>query len=150
MIREMTEADVDTLVAIGGQMHAESAYSKCEYSPDKCKAIGAEILDNPYIVGLVSEIGGEIVGFYLGVIQEQYFSNVLTSSDLLLYVKPEHRNGMSGLRLIKAYTKWAQEMGVSDEHIQLAQTADIAPEAVDRLYRKLGFSPCGTIYKLRG
>lgn len=150
MIREMTREDINMLVAMGGQMHAESYFKETEYSPEKCRELGEQLVDNPYLYGIVSEKDGEITGFFLGFIQEHYFSLGLMSSDLLLYVKPEYRSGMAGVRLIKAYIEWARSAGVEPKNIQLGQTAGIDPEVVDKLYKKLGFDSCGTIYKLRG
>lgn len=150
MIRRMVEDDIEVLTAIGGQMHSESAYGHTEYSPQKCAELGNTIVWNPMFVGLVSEINGVINGFFIGVISEHYFSATLMSSDLLLYVVPEHRNGLSGVRLIKSYIEWAKESGVEPCNIQLGQTAGIDPAVVDRLYKKLGFHPSGTIYKMRG
>ncbi len=150
MIRRMVEDDIEVLTAIGGQMHSESAYGHTEYSADKCKALGENIIASPRLVGLVSEVNEEINGFFIGVVSEHYFSDTLMASDLLLYVVPEYRNGMSGVRLIKSYIEWAKESGVEPCNIQLAQTAGIDPAVVDRLYKKLGFHPSGTIYKMRG
>lgn len=150
MIREMTKDDVSDLVLLGSQMHEESYYRQDEYSPTKCAELGFQIVNSPGLLGLIAEVEGEIAGFFLGVIQEQYFSKCLMSSDLLLYVKPEHRKSLIGYRLIKGYIAWAEHFGVPKRNIALGQTANIDSVAVDRLYQKIGFVPMGTIYKLRG
>jgi len=150
MIRQMVTDDIEALTSIGAAMHLESAYRHTEYSADKCRALGENIVASPRLVGLVSEINGEINGFFIGVVSEHYFSDTLMASDLLLYVLPEYRNGLSGVRLIKSYIEWAKESGVESDNIQLGQTAGIDPAVVDRLYKKLGFHPSGTIYKMRG
>jgi len=150
MIRRMVEDDIEALTAIGAAMHLESSYKHTEYSADKCKTLGENIISSPHLLGLVSESGGDINGFFIGVISEHYFSEALMSSDLLLYVIPDCRNGLSGARLIKSYIEWAKESGVEPCNIQLGQTAGIDPAIVDRLYKKLGFHPSGTIYKMRG
>ena len=150
MIRPMTEEDIEALTSIGAAMHLESDYKNTEYSADKCRALGANIIENPHLLGLVSEVDGDVNGFFIGVISEHYFSDTLMSSDLLLYVIPEYRNGLSGLRLIKSYIAWAIESGVEPSNIQLGQTAGIDPHVVDRLNKNLGFDPSGTNYKKRG
>ena len=148
MIRQMISDDIEALTSIGAAMHLESNYKHTEYSADKCRALGENIIASPRLVGLVSEIDGEINGFFIGFVNEHYFSDTLMASDLLLYVVPEYRNGLSGVRLIKSYIEWAKESGVESGNIQLGQTAGIDPAVVDRLYKKLGFHPSGTIYKL--
>ena len=150
MIRQMTQDDIEALTSIGAAMHLESDYKNTEYSADKCRALGGNIIANPRLLGLVSESDGDINGFFIGVVSEHYFSDTLMASDLLLYVIPEYRNGLSGVRLIKNYIEWAKESGVEPSNIQLGQTAGISPAIVDRLYKGLGFDPSGTIYKMRG
>lgn len=150
MIRQMTKDDVSELVLLGAQMHEESYYRQDEYCPIKCAELGFQIVNSNGLLGLVAEENGEIIGFFLGIVQEQYFSKCLMSSDLLLYVKPQHRKGMAGYRLIKTYIQWAETFGVPRRNIALGQTANIDSIAVDRLYQKIGFFPVGTIYKLRG
>ena len=76
MIREMTKEDIDILVAMGGQMHAESSYKETAYSPEKCRNLGDQLIDNPNLYGIVSEKDGEIAGFFLGFIQEHYFTRI--------------------------------------------------------------------------
>ena len=150
MIRQMVGDDIEALTSIGAAMHLESAYKHTDYSADKCRALGENIISSPRLLGLVSEVDGDINGFFIGVISEHYFSDTLMASDFLLYVIPEYRNGLSGVRLIKSYIEWAKESGIETGNIQLGQTAGIAPATVDRLYKKLGFHPSGTIYKMRG
>ena len=67
MIRQMVSDDIEALTSIGAAMHLESSYRHTEYSADKCRALGGNILANPRLVGLVSEINGEINGFFIVV-----------------------------------------------------------------------------------
>lgn len=150
MIREMAVDDIEMLVNLGANMHLESDYRYTEYSPDKCRELGCAVINSGHMLGLVSIRQNEITGFFIGGISEHYFSKGLISSDILLYVNPEHRGGLTGARLIKSYVKWAKCSGVPNDSIRLDQTAGIAPKIVDRLYKKLGFYPIGTHYKMRG
>lgn len=148
MIREMTAGDVDVLVEMGSLMHDESLFKNTVYSPEKCRALGEVILSSDDMLGVVSLSDGQITGFFIGAIHEHYFSACLMSSDLLLYVLPDKRNGLTGVRLIKAYIEWARSRNIEDENIQLGETAGIDSAVVAKLYGKIGFIPRGTIYRL--
>lgn len=146
MIREMAEEDIPLMIELGASMHLESEYAPFEYSRVKCQALGNEIISNDAFCGFVSESNGVINGMFIGASWGHYFSDAVLSSDLLLYVDKESRGGLTGLRLIKRYIQWAKDRKVDD--IRLGETAGIDREAVNRLYTKLGFTNCGTIYKL--
>jgi GNAT superfamily N-acetyltransferase len=146
MIREMTEQDIPRMIELGARMHLESEYKDFNYSTQKTYKLGHTIIDSNDMCGFVSEVDGEIKGMFIGAKWEHYFSDATISGDLLLYVDPDHRGGMTGIRLIKAYLSWAKGLGVDD--IRLGETAGIDREAIAKLYAKLGFINYGTIYKL--
>ena len=63
---------------------------------------------------LVAERDSEIIGFCIGYVAPHFFGNDLTSGDLAIYVVPEHRGGMMGARLVKAYDAWCSEKASSN------------------------------------
>jgi GNAT superfamily N-acetyltransferase len=146
MIREMTEQDIPRMIELGARMHLESEYKDFKHNTQKTYKLGHTIIDSNDMCGFVSEVDGEIKGMFIGAKWEHYFSDATISGDLLLYVDPDHRGGMTGIRLIKAYLSWAKDLGVDD--IRLGETAGIDREAIAKLYAKLGFINYGTIYKL--
>lgn len=146
MIRDMAAADIPLMIELGARMHLESEYSEFNYNPDKCAELGEQIIASDNYCGFVSEVDGEIQGMFIGCAWEHYFSNAVLSTDFLLYVSPDHRGGMTGIRLMKAYIAWAKHRKVND--VRLGETAGIDPDTIAKLYAKLGFKKYGTIYKL--
>ncbi len=142
----MTVDDIDYMIDMGSRMHNESTYSEHEFSEDKCRSWGHQIIASAQMCGFVSEQKGVIVGMFLGCYWAHHFLDATTSSDLLIYVDEKHRGGLTGYRLVKKYIDWCKSCGVDD--IRLGESAGINRESIDRLYTKLGFSSCGTLYKM--
>jgi GNAT superfamily N-acetyltransferase len=146
MIRPVTLDDLPAAVALGASMHHESYYAHLDYDPIKVMELGVLIVDNPSIYwGVVAEVDGEIVGFGAGYVAPHFFGHDLTSGDLAIFLTPEHRNGMVGVRMIKDYVRWCEERGVKTP--ALGVSAGIKPERIGKLYERLGFTDKFTIYR---
>lgn len=70
------------------------------------------------------------------------FKGKLLSGDLLLYVEPSHRGGLIAAKLVKKYTKWAEDKGVN--YIQIGQSTGVGNiERVSKFYESQGFKTVG-------
>lgn len=145
MIRKATENDIEDILSLGRMMHAESRYSRFDYSESKYRTLVTHIIDNG--IALVAEIDGKIAGVFLGFIRDHFFGHDLQSGDFVQYVVPEHRGGMTGVRLIKEYVKAAKEAGVKD--IGIGITTGISVQRVGELYGRIGFDLVGYNYSMR-
>ncbi|MBA4178327.1 MAG: hypothetical protein C0505_17485 [Leptothrix sp. (in: Bacteria)] len=69
---------------------------------------------------------GQIVGALIGVLEQQIFSEALTACVIHFDVLPEARMGSYGVRLLKAFERWATNRKVieigfgvnSGEHLE--------------------------------
>ena len=146
MIRPMTAQDIPVLIDMGAAMHKESRYEKLDFDPEKLRSLGTNMLDQPDgWLCLVAERDSEIIGFCIGYVAPHFFGNNLTSGDLAIYVVPEHRGGMMGARLVKAYDAWCSEKGVKQP--LLGVSAGITPDRTGQLYERLGYTEKYTVYK---
>ena len=146
MIRPMTAQDIPALLVLGAEMHKESRYANLDFDPQKLWQLGETMLGNPDSwLALVVERDGDITGFCCGYVAPHFFGNDLTSGDLAIYVVPDHRGGMMGARLVKAYDAWCSEKGVSEP--LLGVSAGIKPDRIGQLYERLGYTEKYTIYK---
>jgi len=142
----MTVQDIPVLIVLGAEMHKESRYAELDFDPEKLRSLGTNMLDYPDgWLCLVAERNSEIIGFCVGYVAPHFFGNDLTSGDLAIYVTPEHRKGMVGVRLIKSYDAWCSDKGVSEP--LLGVSAGITPDRIGRLYERLGYTEKYTIYK---
>lgn len=146
MIRPATLDDIDTLVEIGAVMHAESRYRSLTYNPKKVRAMFEAAIDSPEGFVFVAVRDGNVVGMLTARISDHYFSDDQVAFDLHVYVVKEFRGGLSGPRLIAAYTHWAKAMNV--KIVEIGDTAGIGKGEPGRLYELLDYKPHGTVYQL--
>lgn len=122
---------------LGNKMHFESRFKEFVFDENKI----LRLLENPNIFCRIAFIDDKPIGFFLGVIQQMWFSNQKAGYDLGLYIEPEHRGGMTAIRLIKEFEKFCKENNCLD--INLGSSADIATNSAKRLFTKLGYKECG-------
>lgn len=147
-IRQMREEDVPLCIEMGQMMHDESFYRENDYDERKLWALWNQHVQNPHqFCFLVAEKDEEVIGMFVAYRYEHFFGYDICSSDLLLFVKPEHRGGTAAPRLIKAYDKWARECGVTE--MQIGVSTGVREERTARLFEKLGFGDRAIYYRKR-
>jgi GNAT superfamily N-acetyltransferase len=117
-------------------MHAESRYRRFSINIQKIEGFLHRIIGEPsrFIV-LVD--GDPVCAMFFAYVEPFWWGDDLESGDLLLYVTPEKRGGLHGARLIRAYIRLAEEMGVAD--IKIGVSTGIDAERTLRLFERLGF-----------
>ena len=143
-VRHALEADVPAMVELGRRMHAESpTYRELSYSPEKAAALGLRVVGTLLNPGgaLVAEVNGRIVGMLAGYVVEHWFSHDKVASDYVLYIDPEHRGGMTAVRLIRAFERWAIAQGATV--LLPGVSTGVKTEQTRDLYRALGYEPYG-------
>lgn len=146
MIRPYTLSDIEAVLVLGADMHAESRYASLDFDPRKLVALSDTVLTDDRYLALVAEVDGKVVGLLVGYVVPHWFGHDLTSGDLAVYVTPAHRKGMIGVKLVKAYTEWALSNGVKEP--MLGVSAGITPERIGALYQRLGYTETYIVYKM--
>lgn len=148
IIREMTTEDVKHCIDLGREMHSESVYRNLDFNEDKLWAIWEQHVQHPNMYCMrVADQDGEIIGAFVGLRFEHFFGHDLCSSDLILYVTPEHRGGTAAPRLVKEYERWATSMGVKE--IQIGVSTGVTVDRTAALFQKLGFGDEARYYRKR-
>ena len=124
---------------MGRAIHKESRFRAYNYSEAKI----LKLLENPHIFCAFSFTNETAVGFFLGFIQQIWFSEDKYGFDLALYILPEHRGGTYAVRLIKEFEKFCAEHGCVE--VCLSSSAEISTNSALRLYNKLGYKEIGFI-----
>ena len=146
-LRRFTEADIPGMIDMGGHMHAESAFARLDYCPEKCRDLGLFYLNNPETCfAAVAEQDGRLVGMFMGYVTEYYFGRERLAHDILWYVLPEVRGSRAGLMLLKAFEDWAKERGVSEVCIGISTAVEF--ERTGAVLNRLGYVHVGGNYKL--
>lgn len=140
-VRRATPADIDTLVAMARELHAEApAYRGEPFDEQVLRRRLTERLRRGVLVDhsvvFLAEGGGRAVGVLLAVIVPRDFNDLLIACETSLYVRPEHRGGRALPRLVEAYKAWAREQGAAKAY--LGVSTGIHPERTVHAYEKLG------------
>lgn len=146
MIRYAEEKDLDRLVELGKQMHAESKYAIYNFDSAKLRNhLWSGIWHDDGIL-IVSEKDGEIIGGFYGWMSEQYFGNDKVAVDLALFVQQDKRGAMAGALLVKRFIEIAKEKGAAQ--IVISNSTGVDKDRVGQLYEKLGMEHVGYVYSL--
>lgn len=144
MIRPATLDDVETLVALGAMMAAESPrYRRLRYSPEKVRALVEAVVRGDSGFMWVAETAGEIVGLMLAVATPHWCSDDLVVSELALYMVPQHRGSTNAMRLIRQFLAWAAERGAV--LTQAGVSTGLSTEQAARLYEAAGMRRFGVL-----
>jgi GNAT superfamily N-acetyltransferase len=144
LIRNATHSDVATLIRLGGELHQESSFASTRWNPEKAERAVRNLIDNEQFC-IVYERDGKIAGFMGGYATQPWYSDDLIAADLSLYITPGFRgSGMAAVRMIKAFTDWAKDAGVTQ--IRPGVSTGVIGSAAERLYQSLGYSRSGCLF----
>lgn len=144
LIRRGVEEDISACVEMARDFH-EVAYGLhgipfCEESTDVSFAM---CLDHGLLV--VAEHEGEIVGMAAGVKSPMTMNhNYIVGAELCWWVKPEHRKGNTGIKLVIRLEELAKDLGVKVWSMLLLESSE--PEKVAKIYDKMGYIPSERTY----
>lgn len=141
--RRTTDADLDALVEMGRAMHLESpAYRETVYDETKVRAVYrglAGTLLAPGGCAFVAEHAGAIVGMAVAICGTRWFNSDTFVSDLVVYVRPEHRAGTAFRRLVRELEQWTRAQGIGE--LVLGISTGVHAERTAAAYRAMGFEP---------
>ena len=144
-IRNANPNDIERMVFLGREMHAESEYKQYDFDDEVTTRTLTNIVgDSVAGIALVAESDGVIVGGIVGYVAPHYFGKCRVASDLALFVTKEERRGRLALRLINKFIERATELGA--DQISLGTTTGVESERVKQLYERMGFKHVGYVF----
>jgi GNAT superfamily N-acetyltransferase len=146
MIRPATEADLPRLIELGEAMHAESRYCSMQFDTEKVGALLAGLLKTGFVI--VSVKDGRIIGGFVGMISEHWFSREKLATDLALFIEPDARGGTTAWRLVDAFLDWAHLNGA--KCIDIGVNTGVHTDRTAQLYERLGGQRVGLLYSFEG
>lgn len=147
-VRKATSEDIEQLVEIGRLMHAEAPnYRDFAYVPEKVRAaLERSIVDGPAFVHVDDD--GKIDGGFAGVVSERWFSSEKMVNDIALFVTADRRGGLVAYLLMRAFLAWCEMNGCDPRQVQVGITTGVLEDETARLYERLGFRRCGSLFRL--
>lgn len=144
-IRDATVDDVETIIALGEQMHIECLEFYPPIDPEHTRKYLTMAVTAEFFLVALAEDNGLPVGFTMAVAGPYAFSPALRASSDILFVLPSRRGGSAAIRLVERFKEWADEMGVGSATMSVA--TGIAPERTGRFFQFMGFRPMEMIYR---
>lgn len=149
IVREIKAADVDALLEIGREMHAESVYSLLKYDKEAVQLLMYELLQNDNSIGFMAIDGLGTLAFFIGSIASPWFSSDIVAEDLLLYVPKKFRGSVAAYEaareVIRVFEQWARNRGA--KMVTLGISTEINADKVARFYSKLDYPQVGTLHR---
>lgn len=140
-------ADLEDVCDLLRAGHAESRYRGRPYDEARARAVLQVFLSNPgtFARGVRGD-DGRIGGVMLGEIsQPLWWSRERVANMAVLYVRPDVR-GRAGVRLVRAFVRWASASKV--RRIILGLTSGIDEARAGRLFERLGFAARGVAWEM--
>lgn len=148
-IRPARLPDLEAVLALGRQAHAESRQASLPRDEDKVRALLEEILrgrKGAHCVLLAESDDGRPVGFLAGQVVEYFFCRQRIAQNIVFYVLPEYRGRWVAVKLLYAFRGWARHRGAVELHVGITTGVEVA--RFDRFLRRLGFHFVGGNYVL--
>jgi GNAT superfamily N-acetyltransferase len=124
---------------MGRAMHAESPrYRAMDFDPVKVRAVAGRLMAGDAGMVFLADAGGEVTGMAAATIGERWFGPDRYVTDLVVYVRPEHRGGSAFFRLVCALEGWAAQQGVLQ--VDLGVSTGVQVEQTVRAYERLGYT----------
>lgn len=137
IIRRAFTSDIDAIVEMGQAMHAESPrFVDVPFSIQLVRHVAEQVIDNH--IALVAEHHDQLVGVMAGMVTNYWFSHAVFATDLIVYVRPEHRGSSAFVRLVGAFESAAFKAGATE--VLLGVSAGISADAVLRSYSRMGYA----------
>lgn len=150
IIRAAKMEDIPALLDLGRSIHATTRFKQFEFSPERVASnLTAVIQDKRgiYCFLVAEDATGVAVGVLIGCLERHIFSDEQIVATLIHYdVLAEKRMGGTGLRLLSAFRKWAENRGAFELNAGISSGTDLVK--LDRFMRKLGFQQTGGNYSL--
>lgn len=143
MIRFGTHTDIPAMLDIGRQVIAEAKTLNCELDTELAAKTIRQALNHRKHAVFVADKAGIVVGFFIALQDQFWFSKTHYATDLAFCVAPEHRD--QAVWLLRRFIRWCQEHRIS--HIQLGLSTGLDTEGrTGQLYEAHGLKLAGGIY----
>lgn len=135
-------------VGLAKELHALGCFGRDgpEFDWSYCRRTMVEAIRDPNYYFMLARVDDQYVGAVCGKLVTFYFSPKLMGIEDAWYVREGTKNRAAiGMRLMRGFVNWC--FSNNAELVQSGDVAGIRTVAVDALYRHMGFTRFGTIYK---
>lgn len=144
-IRRAEKSDIPALVSLCRQIHVDSRYHWARFDARAgCERIIAA-LDNSRELVLVASRRDEAIGILAGRFETVPFTTITSAICDYLFVSPRQR-GLTGLRLLFEFKRWAKSVGASE--IRIVDASGDMPKRSKQYFQRVGLHHDGNCFSL--
>lgn len=148
LIRRATPSDIPAILSMARDMAAESPrYCTMRFNEEKLNSLALSIIRLNSVPGgvIVADQGGALVGMLAFHVGAHFFADNSFASDLVMYIRPEHRRTTIFPRMVIEFERWADEYGVEEK--MLGVSAEVDSERTVVVLERMGYRRCavGTV-----
>lgn len=135
-------------VGLAKELHGLGTFGRDgpEFDWSYCRRTMLGVMNDPNCYFMLARVDGAYVGAVCGKVVTFYFSPKLMGVEDAWYVREgTPRRAAIGVRLMRGFVGWCFDRGAVI--VQSGDVAGIRTVGVDALYRHMGFTRFGTIYK---
>lgn len=144
MIRPATLDDIDAILRLGEELHAESVYRAMPFVPEKVRVLMAALIGGAGVVFVTTTAEGEVVGGIAGTVQPYWFNDELHGFEYSFFIDQAHRGGTRALRVLCAFEAWCRAKGAHEVRIGITTGINVAGTA--RFYEFAGYRREGLLF----
>jgi GNAT superfamily N-acetyltransferase len=150
LIQRARQEDIPQIIGMLSDLHSESPeYGSAPRNKRYVENSLKSMLYNDTVIFLVytDKDTGEIKGFILAAIVQDWFAPTVTVYEQLLYVKPAHRGTLTAPRLVQSLERYALAAGATK--VRAGATTGINHSKALSLYERMGYADLGTLVQKR-
>lgn len=148
VIRPPVAEDYEQLNEMGRWFQENSAYKDCGWSERKCASmILSSMSDSSTQFMRVAEEDGQIIGMFIGIVTEYFFSEERIAMEQVVFFSPDKRKNIGKylIKMFRQFEEWAIAKGAREVCVGI--TSGIAGDGYEKLIKRVGYISAGSIYK---
>lgn len=145
MIREIVLEDLRPAVTLLKDMKDEGYCPDISFCELKVAKLLVSCINDDNRLCLVAEEEGDVVGVFVGYVDEYFFNYEEIAVEQVMFVKEEYRKKGIAAELIGGFETWSREREVKD--ICASATVGIDNGKVKTFYERLGYDTIGYMFK---
>ena len=151
-IRFATDNDVPACVECGRRMHAITRFAIYDFNAERVAQNLRSVVESgqngkgTHCFFVVEDDQKQIIGALIGCVERHFFSDQIVASVIHYDVLPEKRMSGSGLKLLTAFRKWAENRGAFE--LSVGINSGVQLDKMHRFLMRLGFEQTGGNYAL--
>lgn len=140
-IRAATLDDLPRILDLGELMHNESPrWRKLAFNRARAADFLARLILSDWGAVFLAEQSGQVLGGIAGTALPHWCSDDVLAQEIVFFMTPEARGGMSAVRLVRKFKEWGAERGAV--WAEAGTSTGLDPERTAGLYELAGFSRC--------